>query len=127
MHPNYCKANQWSAKVIGAAIEVHRLKGPGLLESIYQKCLVRELSLREIPPVSQLIVPIEYKGFVFDEPLRLDFYSDCSGQSQNGREAWPKRPKGNGRNKTRFRQSSFVFFRFFRQHSVPCLWAGSVE
>ena len=76
MHPNYCKAHQWSSKVIGAAIEVHRLKGAGLLESIYQKCLARELSLREIPAVSQLVVPIEYKGFVFDEPLRLDLYID---------------------------------------------------
>jgi hypothetical protein len=45
VHPNYCKADQWSSKVIGAAIEVHRLKGAGLLESIYQKCLARELSL----------------------------------------------------------------------------------
>jgi GxxExxY protein len=76
MHPDYERANGWSKVVIGAAIEVHRLKGPGLLETIYEKCLLRELFLREVPCVSQLVVPIEYKGFTFEEPLRLDVYVD---------------------------------------------------
>jgi GxxExxY protein len=62
--------------VIGAAIEVHRLKGPGLLESIYEKCLWRELQLREVPAVSQMQVEIDYKGSTFLEPLKLDFYVD---------------------------------------------------
>ena len=53
-------------KVIGAAIEVHRLLGPGLLESAYQECLCRELSLRRIPYVRQLILPAEYKGARLD-------------------------------------------------------------
>ncbi|SDR65671.1 GxxExxY protein [Opitutus sp. GAS368] len=74
MHPNYSKANTLSAKVIGAAIEVHRHKGPGLIESIYERCLVHELQLQKIASVSQLLVPIEYKGLVFEEPLRLDVY-----------------------------------------------------
>ena len=62
--------------MIGAAIEVHRLKGPGLLEPIYEKCLMRELFLQNIPAKNQLVVPIEYKGYVFEEPLRLDVYID---------------------------------------------------
>jgi GxxExxY protein len=74
MHPNYSKANALSAKVIGAAIEVHRHKGPGLIESIYERCLGHELHLQNIASVSQLLVPIEYKGLVFEEPLRLDIY-----------------------------------------------------
>ena len=61
-----------SREVIGAAIEVHRLKGPGLIESIYEKCLLRELSLRGLSAVNQRLVRIEYKGLVFDEPLRFD-------------------------------------------------------
>ena len=74
MHPDYNKANSLSAMVIGAALEVHRLKGPGLIESIYERCLLRELELRGIVAVNQLVLPIEYKGLVFDEPLRLDVY-----------------------------------------------------
>jgi GxxExxY protein len=72
MHPLFTKADQLSHEVIGAAIEVHRLKGPGLLESIYEKCLMRELSLRRVTFVSQQIVKVEYKGLVFEEPLRFD-------------------------------------------------------
>jgi GxxExxY protein len=76
MHPDYERAHKWSQIAIGAAIEVHRLKGPGLLETIYEKCLLRELFLRKGPCVSQLVVPIEYKGYTFEEPLRLDVYID---------------------------------------------------
>ena len=54
--------NPISEKVIGAAIEVHRLLGPGLLESSYDTCLCRELQLREIPHQSQVALPLEYKG-----------------------------------------------------------------
>jgi len=76
MHPDYARADDWSGKVIGAAIEVHRDKGPGLIESIYEKCLVRELELQRIPAVCQAVVPVEYKGYVFDEPLKLDIWVD---------------------------------------------------
>jgi GxxExxY protein len=76
MPPKFGQADEWSRKVIGAAIEVHRLKGPGLLEPIYEKCLMRELHLQGIPAKNQVVVPIEYKGYVFDEPLRLDVYVD---------------------------------------------------
>ena len=72
------KANAWSRIFIGAAIEVRRLKGPGLLEPIYHKCVRRECELRKTPTECELIVPIEYKGFVFEEPLRLDvLIDDC--------------------------------------------------
>jgi GxxExxY protein len=70
------RSNAWSHLAIGAAIEVHRIKGPGLIESIYSKCFLRECDLRSIPVRRELLVPIEYKGFVFEEPLRLDFLVD---------------------------------------------------
>ncbi len=76
MHPDFERADKWSGQVIGAAIEVHRLKGPGLLEEIYERCLLREFVLRGIPAASQVIVPIEYKGVTFDHPLRLDAIVD---------------------------------------------------
>jgi GxxExxY protein len=72
MHPLFPKADELSHLVIGAAIEVHRLKGPGLIESIYEKCLMRELDLRQITAVNQRMVKIEYKGFIFEEPIRFD-------------------------------------------------------
>ena len=58
MHPLYQKADPLSHTVIGAAIEVHRLKGPGLLESIYEHCLMREFSLGQIVAVNQRVVRI---------------------------------------------------------------------
>jgi GxxExxY protein len=76
MHPLYEKADGLSGKVIGAAIEVHRHKGPGLIESIYERCLLRELELRSIPATSQKVVHVEYKGLVFDELLRFDLLVD---------------------------------------------------
>jgi len=76
MHPSYEKADRLSGEVIGAAIEVHRHKGPGLIESIYERCLLRELELRSISATTQKIVRVEYKGLVFDEPLRFDLLVD---------------------------------------------------
>jgi GxxExxY protein len=78
MHKLFKKADAFSKTVIGAAIEVHRLKGPGLIESIYEKCLLRELSLQNLAAVNQQVVKIEYKGFVFEEPLKFDvLVEDC--------------------------------------------------
>ena len=76
MHPDYDRADALSKRVIGAAIEVHRKMGPGLIESIYEKCLMRELQLQAMPAKNQLIVPVEYKGYTFEEPLRLDILVD---------------------------------------------------
>ena len=58
--------------IIGAAIEVHRQLGPGLLESVYEAALAYELASRGIPVERQKPVPLEYKGLKFDEGFRLD-------------------------------------------------------
>jgi GxxExxY protein len=76
VHPLFYKADEMSRRVIGAAIEVHRILGPGLLESIYEKCLIRELELCGIPTVNQQAVDIEYKGVVFTETLKFDVLVD---------------------------------------------------
>src|SRR5438477_8775943 len=78
MHTLYQKADRISHDVIGAAIEVHRQMGSGLIESIYERCMLRELELRSIPSITQQLVRIEYKGLVFDEPLRFDIMVDRS-------------------------------------------------
>ena len=72
MHPNYAKADRLSHEVIGAGIEVHRIMGPGLLESVYEKCFMRELELRSLHAINQEEVQIKYKNFVFTEELRFD-------------------------------------------------------
>jgi GxxExxY protein len=64
--------NEITEKVIGAAIEVHRALGPGLLESAYEECLCRELELRDIPFRRQLELPVQYKGVALDCGYRLD-------------------------------------------------------
>jgi GxxExxY protein len=60
--------------VIGAAIEVHREMGPGLLEAVYQACLEHELRLREIPFERQVRVPVVYKGAVVADDLIMDVF-----------------------------------------------------
>ena len=62
-----------SEGVIGAAIEVHRALGPGLLESAYEACLAHELTLRSIRFERQRILPIAYKGVELDAAYRIDF------------------------------------------------------
>lgn len=57
--------NQLTHEIIGAAMEVHRTLGPGLLESAYEECLCRELTLRGIPFERQRDMPLEYKGVKF--------------------------------------------------------------
>ncbi len=76
MHPLFAKADGNSGAVIGAAIEVHRIMGPGLLESIYERCLLRELELRNVPVLNQEEVVIDYKGTVFKETLKFDLLVD---------------------------------------------------
>ncbi len=58
--------------IIGAAIEVHRATGPGLLETAYEECLCRELALRGLPFERQRALPVEYKGLKLDCGYRLD-------------------------------------------------------
>jgi GxxExxY protein len=72
MHPLFTKASGLTETIIAAAIEVNRDKGPGLIESIYEWCLLKELGLRGLACVGQKVVLIEYKGFTREEPLRFD-------------------------------------------------------
>src|SRR5262249_19063129 len=76
MHALFSKANALTETIIAAAIEVHRDKGPGLIESIYEWCLLKELELRGIPFSSQQMVQVTYKGFIREEPLRFDILVD---------------------------------------------------
>ena len=65
--------NEISHKIIGAAIEVHRvLGGPGLLESVYESALCHELTLRKVHIQKQVIVPVKYKNTIVRDPLCLD-------------------------------------------------------
>ena len=64
--------NEVSEKIIGAAIEVHRILGPGLLESLYEEALCHELHLRGVQFTRQQSVPIPYKGIALGTDLRLD-------------------------------------------------------
>jgi GxxExxY protein len=72
MHPLFEMATGLTQTIIAGAIEVHRDKGPGLIESIYEWCMAKELQLRGLACVSQRSVLIEYKGFTREEPLRFD-------------------------------------------------------
>lgn len=65
-------------QIIGAAIEVHRNLGPGLLESVYETCLISELKLRNLNVKSQVNIPIIYKDIKLDDHLRIDILvNDC--------------------------------------------------
>lgn len=66
------KINQITEAIIGAALEVHRTIGPGLLESAYTQCLCYELALRKIPFLMELPLPVRYKGVNLDCGYRLD-------------------------------------------------------
>jgi len=59
-------------EIIGAAIEVHRVLGPGLLESAYEECLCRELSLRRVAFLRQYPLPVDYKGVRLECGYRVD-------------------------------------------------------
>ncbi|WP_316829790.1 GxxExxY protein [Pedobacter aquatilis] len=65
-------------KVTGACIEVHKLLGPGLLESIYHKCLIRELQLQNIKFTSEQPIALFYKDIIINSELRADlFIENC--------------------------------------------------
>ena len=65
--------NQLTEQIIGAAIEVHRELGPGLLESAYQKALAYEFALRGLKFEEQKLCPIKYKDLLIEDAYRLDF------------------------------------------------------
>lgn len=64
--------NDLCYQIIGAAIEVQRFLGPGLLESIYEKCMIVELESRGLKVKNQVVIPLEYKGKMLEADLRLD-------------------------------------------------------
>jgi len=78
MHSLFAKADGLTEAIIAGAIEVHKDKGPRLVESIYEWCLLRELELRHFRTTNQKLVSISYKGFIREEPLRFDvLVEDC--------------------------------------------------
>ena len=78
MHPRFSRASDLSREVIGAAIRVHRVLGPGLMESIYERCLVHELNQRGLRCAQQSTVTVRYGELRFDETLRCDLLvEDC--------------------------------------------------
>ena len=65
-------------RVTGACIEVHKALGPGLLEKVYHRCLMRELQLRGISFTSEQVIAISYKDVLLDTELRADlFIENC--------------------------------------------------
>lgn len=76
MHALFPQASELTHDVIGAAIEVHKDKGPGLLESIYEWCLTMELELRGHQVQNQGEVIVRYKQFQREYPLRFDLLID---------------------------------------------------
>ena len=72
MENKYNIYNTISREIIGAAIEVHKELGPGLLECVYETCLIRELQRKGLEVKSQVPVPLFYKGEKLDKEFRLD-------------------------------------------------------
>jgi len=68
----FTHVNVLTKEIIGAAIEVHRHLGPGLLESVYQQCLAKELELRKIPFRYEWPLPLDYKGLRMKCGYRID-------------------------------------------------------
>lgn len=64
--------NKCSNEIIGAAIDVHRELGPGLLESVYEICLISELRNRGLCVENQISLPLYYKGRKLDKEFRID-------------------------------------------------------
>lgn len=65
--------NEISKIIIGAALDVHRAMGPGLLESVYQQCLAHEMKLQGMAFKQEVLLKAEYKGLLFDSSYIMDF------------------------------------------------------
>ncbi|MBX2894978.1 MAG: GxxExxY protein [Cyclobacteriaceae bacterium] len=76
MTKNYL--DELTYQIVGAAIEVHKALGPGLLESVYHKCLKQEFLIRYMNFGSEFLVPVEYKGVHVETDLRCDFLVEDS-------------------------------------------------
>lgn len=68
------KINELTYEIIGAAIEVHKIMGKGLLESVYHQCLKEELELRNIKYISELKIPVIYKNKIMESDFRCDLF-----------------------------------------------------
>src|SRR4030095_14155157 len=68
--------NELAYKIVGSAIEVHKTLGPGLIERVYECCLIEELQRQGLCVKSQIIFPINYKGKIIDSGLRIDLLVD---------------------------------------------------
>ncbi|BAI61689.1 conserved hypothetical protein [Methanocella paludicola SANAE] len=66
------KTNKISGIIVDSALTVHRTLGPGLLERVYEECLIQELTLRGLKVESQIPLPIEYKGLRIEDAVRID-------------------------------------------------------
>ena len=64
--------NELTEKIIGAAIEVHKMLGPGLLESVYEDCFCKELGIQDMPYKRQVSLPLDYKGLRLESGYRVD-------------------------------------------------------
>jgi len=76
MHPLFNQADNLVGEIIAAAVEVQSYFGIGLLENIYKQCLAQELRTRGHIVETEVVVPISYKGYAFDQNLRLDCLVD---------------------------------------------------
>ncbi len=68
--------NNLSYQIVGCAIEVHKNLGPGLLESVYESCLIDELTTNKFDVKSQILLPVNYKGKELGSALRIDILVD---------------------------------------------------
>ncbi len=66
------RLNELSKIILDACITVHKEMGPGLLESVYELCLLKELELRGIKAKSQVVIPLKYKGFELSKDFKID-------------------------------------------------------
>ncbi|TND09302.1 MAG: hypothetical protein FD123_1389 [Bacteroidetes bacterium] len=64
--------NKLTSSIIDACITVHSLMGPGLLESVYEICLMKELELRGIKAQNQVVIPLVYKGYELSKEFKVD-------------------------------------------------------
>ena len=76
MHPLFEQADGLTGEVIEAAVEVQKHFGIGVLENIYKQCLAQEMRVRGHKAETEVVVPITYKGFTFNEKLRVDCLVD---------------------------------------------------
>ena len=76
MHPLFEQADGLTGEVIEAAVEVQKHFGIGVLENIYKQCLAQEMRVRGHKAETEVVVPITYKGFTFNEKLRVDCLID---------------------------------------------------